>query len=219
MPQNDWEEDAGMTTPSVLILFAHPAFQWSRVNTALVRAAQSVEGITFHDLYEAYPDLVIDEQREQGLMESHEVVIWQHPLYWYSTPPILKEWQDIVLTHGWAYGSGGDALREKTLLNAVTTGGRESSYRAEGSNEHSLLEFLLPIRQTAALCGMRFLPPFAVHGTHRLDEMQIEQHSNDYRRLLAALRDGRFDFERALTESRLNRDLDALVLTEAGGSR
>lgn len=208
-----------MASTSVLVLFAHPAFQWSRVNSVLVRTAQSVEGITFHDLYEAYPDLIIDEEREQKLIESHDVVVWQHPLYWYSTPPILKEWQDIVLTHGWAYGSGATALRGKTLLNAVTTGGRESSYAAEGSNGHSLFEFLLPIRQTAELCGMRFLPPFAVHGTHRLDEEQIEAHGREYRRLLEALRDSRFDFERALTETRLNRDLNALVLSGAGGPR
>ena len=44
----------------VLVLFAHPAFQKSRIHRELVVAARRVDGVTFHDLYEAYPDFDVD---------------------------------------------------------------------------------------------------------------------------------------------------------------
>lgn len=37
---------------TLLILFAHPALQRSRVNRVLARAVQDLPGVTFHDLYQ-----------------------------------------------------------------------------------------------------------------------------------------------------------------------
>lgn len=200
-----------MTPQSILVLFAHPAFQRSRVNAALAAAARSIDGVTFHDLYEEYPDLIIDEKREQALAESHSIMIWQHPFYWYSTPPILKEWQDLVLAHGWAYGNDGNSLRGKTLLNVISTGGSEGSYCRPGSNQFTMLELLAPIQQTARLCGMRFLPPFVVHGSHQQPDSDLEKHAQDYAQLLQALRDDTIDLERARSEPRINHDLTRLM--------
>src|SRR6185369_10018305 len=91
----------------VLVLFAHPAFQKSRVHRHLVPAARQVEGITFHDLYEAYPDFQLDVPHEQQLLLAHDVIVFQHPFYWYSCPALLKEWLDLVLEYGFAYGPNG----------------------------------------------------------------------------------------------------------------
>jgi len=82
----------------ILILFAHPALEKSRVNCALVRQVQGLEAVTFHDLYEAYPDFDIDIQHEQELLVAHDVVVLQHPFFWYSTPAILKEWMVFLLS-------------------------------------------------------------------------------------------------------------------------
>jgi glutathione-regulated potassium-efflux system ancillary protein KefF len=49
-------------------------------------------------------------------------------MQWYSVPPLLKLWMDKVLSHGWAYGHNGIALRGKSLMWAVTTGGGESHF-------------------------------------------------------------------------------------------
>jgi len=104
----------GAATPQrVLVLFAHPAVHHSRVQRALVTAARTVADITIHDLYDAYPDFDIDVAREQALLVSHDVIVWQHPFYWYSTPPLVKQWEDLVLEHGWAYGRDGNALQGK----------------------------------------------------------------------------------------------------------
>jgi glutathione-regulated potassium-efflux system ancillary protein KefG len=195
----------------VLVLFAHPAIRKSRVNRRLVAAVRDLDGVTVNDLYEVYPDLDIDVAREQDLLSKHDVVVFQHPFYWYSTPAILKEWQDLVLEHGWAYGYEGHALDRKSLLSAITTGGGEEAYCANGSNRFSMRQLLAPIEQTARLCGMEYLPPFVVHGTFRLTDREIEDRAGDYRRLIAGLRDGLVTAANTVGLPRINADLDSLL--------
>jgi glutathione-regulated potassium-efflux system ancillary protein KefG len=197
----------------VLILFAHPAIRRSKVNRRLLKAIGDLEGVTINDLYEAYPDLDIDVEREQGLLLRHDVVVLQHPFYWYSTPAILKEWQDLVLEHGWAYGHQGHALEGKIMLSAITTGGSEETYCAKGSNQYTIRQLLAPIEHTARLCGIVYLPPFVVHGTHSLTEDSIEVHAREYRRLVAGLCDRRVAIEKAEGLARINSDLEMLLET------
>jgi glutathione-regulated potassium-efflux system ancillary protein KefG len=196
---------------NVLIVFSHPALQRSRVNRALIEAAAGVEGVRIHDLYEAYPDFDIDVHHDQRLLEAHDVVVFQHPFFWYSAPAVLKQWQDLVLEHGWAYGRTATALKGKWTLNAITTGGGEESYRREDGNRFEIGELLAPFEATARLCGMVWLPPFVVHGTHRLSDAGIAAHAKDYRRLLIGLRDGVIDAAAARRWPRLNSDLAAVL--------
>ena len=77
----------------ILILFAHPALQKSRINRVLISAVQDIEAVTFHDLYEAYPEFDILVPEEQVLLEAHDIIILQHPFFWYSNPALLKEWR------------------------------------------------------------------------------------------------------------------------------
>lgn len=203
-----------MTTeayPHILVLFAHPALEKSRVGVRLAEAVDGLPGVTFHDLYEAYPDFDIDISREQELLLAADLIVLQHPFFWYSTPALLKQWEDLVLQHGWAYGAGGEALAGKALLSAITTGGREEAYCCEGSNRFTMLELLTPLEQTAVLCGMRWLPPFVAHGTLAMTTEHMDQHAVDYRRTLEALRDGRLDLQAARDLPRLNVDLDAVI--------
>lgn len=195
----------------ILVLFAHPALEKSRVNQVLVEEVQGLEGVTFNDLYETYPEFDVDVRREQELLEAHDVVVLHHPFFWYSTPAILKQWQDLVLEHGWAYGRTGTALRGKKVLSVVTTGGREVAYQRDGYNRFTMRELLVPIEQTFRLCGMEYLPPFIVHGTHGMTEPEMEAHARDYRRVLEALRDDRLDLEAAKQHARLNAALDSIV--------
>jgi glutathione-regulated potassium-efflux system ancillary protein KefG len=174
----------------VLILFAHPAFHRSRAQRALVRAARDLEDVTFHDLYEAYPDFDVDVKREQALLEAHDAIVLQHPFYWYSTPPLVKQWMDLVLEYGWAYGWGGNALAGKLFLSAITAGGSEASYDAKGANRFPVRALLAPVEQTVHLCNMRFLAPFVVFGTHAMDAADFARAAAAYRDRLAALRDG-----------------------------
>ena len=179
-----------MPAARVLVLFAHPAFERSRVHRRLAGAARALAGVHFHDLYESYPDFDIDVRREQQLLLAHDVIVLEHPFYWYSTPPLVKQWFDLVLQHGWAYGANGTALRGKRLLCAISAGGREAAYCSEGSNRFSVRQLLAPVELTARLCGMVFLEPFVVYGTHVLGAAEIEAAAAAYAARLAELRAG-----------------------------
>jgi glutathione-regulated potassium-efflux system ancillary protein KefG len=175
----------------VLVLLAHPALEKSRVHRRLLAEAPDQPDLTVHDLYEAYPRLDVDVEREQALLLAHDTVVFQFPFYWYSTPPILKQWQDLVLEHGWAYGSEGTALAGKSLVCAVSTGGSSAAYCSQGYNRFTVRQLMAPLEQTARLCRMRFVPPFVVFGTHGLDEDDLDDVGGMYRSLLEGLLDDR----------------------------
>lgn len=176
---------------SILILFAHPKFEQSRTNKALIEKVEKIDGVTFHDLYERYPDFNIDVPFEKALLAYHDIIIWHHPFYWYSCPPLMKQWIDLVLEFGWAYGPDGNALKDKKCLNVITTGGSRAVYCPEGNNNYSVNEFLRPFEQTAVLCGMEYLPPFAVMGTHQLSTPELEKHVVQYEQLINMLQEGK----------------------------
>jgi glutathione-regulated potassium-efflux system ancillary protein KefG len=179
----------------ILILFSHPRFEKSRVNRALLEGVDRMPQVTLHDLYERYPDFNVDIEQEQELMTAHEIIIWQHPFYMYGAPALLKQWIDLVLEYGWAHGRGGDSLRGKIIFNALTSGGSREVYRTDGYNRFTLREFLVPFDQTATLCKMIYLPPFAVQGTHLLTEAQLARHAALYHALLERLSRGDFSLE------------------------
>lgn len=171
----------------ILILFSHPKFEKSRANTILVDRIKDKVGVTFHDLYEIYPDFNINVSHEKALLDQHDVIIWHHPFYWYSCPPLMKQWIDMVLEYNWAYGPEGNALESKKCINVITTGGSREVYCSEGSNSFSVNEFLRPFQQTANLCGMTYLPPFTVMGTHLLTNEELEVHATQYEELIRLL--------------------------------
>lgn len=214
--------------PRLLVLFAHPALEKSRVHRRLVARVPDRPGITFHDLYEHYPDGDVDVAREQALLAAHDVVVMQHPFYWYSTPPLVKQWEDLVLEHDWAYGSRGHALDGKYWCSVVSTGGGASAYGPGTLNRFTVRQLLAPLEATATLCRMRYLPPYAIAGTHRMDEPQIDAEAERYHALLLALRDGTIDLEAARGEESMNTVLDralaggaapASSLASSGGAR
>lgn len=174
----------------VTVLFFHPFPRRSIVNRALSRAATEVPGVVFRDLYELYPDFSIDVAAEQEALLHTDVVVFQHPFYWYSCPALMKEWLDAVLEIGWAYGEGGDKLQGKQWIQAITSGGPQEAYARTGHNEFTVPELLRPYERTARLCGMKPLEPFLVQGTHRLTQDQIGVSATRYRALLEGLRDG-----------------------------
>ena len=171
----------------VLILYAHPAPHRSLANAAMIAAVRDLPGVTVHDLYETYPDLLIDIEAEQDLLVRHDVIVLQHPLFWYSAPAIVKEWLDVVLEHGFAYGESGAALAGKSWQQAVTAGGGAAAYGPAGRNRFTIPELLRPFEATAALCGCRWLDPFVMHAAHLLDAAGVAAESARYRSLVATL--------------------------------
>ena len=111
---------------------------------------------TIHNLYEVYPNELIDIEKEQKLIEEHSSLILQFPIYWFNCPPLMKKWLDEVFTEGWAYGKNGNKLLNRNVGLAVTAGIDEKNYSEVGKYKHSLKEILLPFEITFNYCSANY---------------------------------------------------------------
>ncbi|MFM2587989.1 NAD(P)H-dependent oxidoreductase [Vibrio sp. TBV020] len=201
-----------MSQTKVLVLYAHPSPGRSEVNQHLFKAAQKVDGVTVVDLYHEYPTYHINIDIEQQRLRDHDVVIFQFPLYWYSTPAILKEWQDLVLEYGFAYGSEGDELHGKKFFCSLSAGGKADAYQTDGYNHYTIRELLHPLEQMATLTGMQYLAPFALFGARTAQEDgRVGTHIQNWKKLLTALVSDNFDYEKASNAEKLNHYVDTLT--------
>jgi len=178
----------------------------------MVDVAHGVSDISVIDLYARYPRHDIDVDEEQLRLLEHDAIVFQFPLYWYSTPSMLKEWQDLVLEHGFAYGEKGIALKDKLWLCAVTVGASQNDYAYDGSQRRPLRHLLSPLEATADLCNMPFLAPYTLFDAPEVGESAIQTHALGYGKLLEALRDDRLDLNAAKQADLLSVDqLDQLI--------
>ncbi len=166
----------------ILIIYAHPYPQYSHANKRMIEHAGTLEGVEIRSLYHLYPDFNIDIAAEQEALRRAELVVWQHPMQWYSVPPLFKLWIDKVLAHGWAYGHGARALQGKSLLWAVTTGGGDQHFDIGSHPGFDVLG--QPLQATALYCGMNWLPPFATHCTFICDDETLQAQARRYKQLL-----------------------------------
>ncbi|MDQ0899073.1 MULTISPECIES: NAD(P)H-dependent oxidoreductase [unclassified Paenibacillus] len=163
-----------------LVIVTHPNIDASNWNKAWLEELQKHDDITIHELYKAYPDENIDVSSEQLLIEAHDRIIFQYPLYWYSTPPLLKKWFDSVLQYNWAYGPDGNKTAGKEIGVAISTYGTEESYQASGFNRFTLQEILRPIEALARFISASYLPHFALNDTSDVTAERLAQSSIDY---------------------------------------
>ena len=176
-----------MTRHRTLVIVAHPELAASRITAHLAAAVGDLDGVTVRELASAYPDRCVDADREQELLREHDHIVLQFPWHWYSVPGVLKEWMDQVLTHGFAYGAGGDALHGKRLQLVISTGGPESSYTPTGYNRFTMKELLRPLEATAYLCGLEMAEPLVLHSAPRATPEELAAHAARYRELLSAV--------------------------------
>lgn len=148
--------------------------------TEEIRKHQEDKHITVHDLYATYPDGNIDISKEQALLLAHDRIVFQFPFYWYNTPALLKQWQDVVLTYGWAYGFSGDKLHGKEFILAISIGGPKDSYQVGGYNNYTINELTRPLQAMTNLTGMKMLKTFQLHRTVSITDQQIDASAKDY---------------------------------------
>ena len=170
----------------ILVLYAHPYPGNSRACRALVETIRTLPQVAVRSLYELYPDFDIDIAAEQQALGAARLVVLLHPLYWYSTPSLLKHWIDMVLQQGWAYGRGGDALAGKHCLWVPTVGGDESSYAPGQTYLKPFERYVDPIEQTARFCGMTWEAPHVVFGSRSISDEALAGHAVRLRERLAA---------------------------------
>ncbi len=149
-----------------LVIHAHPRPAHSIVTRELLQVFESAPAVERRSLYELYPDFDIDVAAEQQALGQATLIVWLAPVHWYGVPALLKHWIDQVLLQGWAYGSGGTALRGKTVWWVCSAGAPQTAYAPGGMHMRPFEDFVPPIEQTARYCGMGWLPPFTVYGGH-----------------------------------------------------
>ena len=170
----------------ILVIYAHPYPASSRACAALLEALRGRDGLEVRSLYELYPDFDIDGDAERAALERARLVVWLHPFYWYGAPALMKHWFDHVLVKGWAHGEGGAALRGKDCLWVTTTGGDEDAFTPQGRHAHPFEAFEPPIRQTARYCGMNWLAPIAVRGSHQVPAEALREAGRSVRSAIDA---------------------------------
>jgi putative NADPH-quinone reductase len=171
----------GSNMSSVLLL-AHPDFAASRANRALLNGLNDLPGLEVAELHSLYPTGQIDfgVERERALRADRLVL--QFPLYWYSTPPLLKHWQDAVLTPLF-YREPDIAASTAGLpvLATTTTGGPSASYQPGSPAGMTIDELFAPLRATARKCGWLWQAPFALHDVRNLDDAALVRAGDDYK--------------------------------------
>lgn len=160
------------------ILLFHPHLGQSRVNAALAKAATEA-GFDVRNMYDIYPDFKIDIAKERQILEETDRIVFQFPIYWYSSPALLKQYEDDVFTGKWAYG-GGRALENKEWLLAVSPGAERDAYRAEGRVHYQLRDLLRPFQATNVLIKTKFIRPFVTFGASSISDEQLAKQSQDY---------------------------------------
>ena len=164
------------------ILLFHPDLGRSRANAALAGAASRLSGVEVTDLYALYPDGRIDADREVARLLAADRIVLQFPIQWYSTPPLLKAWQDAVLTRMYyiTYQTEGHLLEGKPLLVVATAGNVPEAYAPTGANKFTMAELLRPLEATAHRCGLPWQPPFLVYRADKLDDLSLHMAARDY---------------------------------------
>jgi len=172
-----------------LILLFHPDYQNSRANRALAQAAGSRPGTDVVDMQALYPDGRIDGDAEVARLLAAERIVLQFPVQWYSTPPLLKAWQDAVLTRMFYihYETEGAKLAARPLLIAATAGNVPEAYAPSGANLFSLRDLLKPLQATAHRCALAWQEPFLIYNARRADSEALEAAAEHYVARLAQL--------------------------------
>ncbi len=170
--------------PKVLVIYAHPEPHHSIANQVMIKKIASLEHVSILDLYATYPDFFIDVQTERQRLLAHDVIVFQHPLYMYSCPSLLKEWMDRILAKGFAFGNK-SALKGKVWRSVITTGGNVDAFGEQGYNRYPLNDILQPFELTAALCCMHWIDPLVLYWSRNVSDVERYQHAEQYRQWLS----------------------------------
>lgn len=164
---------------STLVLAFHPKFnETSRIGKALAEAAKAA-GATVVDEYAEYPQFNVSKEAEQARVDAADRVVLLFPFYWYSSPALLKQWEDTVLTPDWAYGNA-HKLIGKEFQVAVSTGSPADSYTPEGKHHVTMDELLSPFATMVHHVGATWVKPFIVADVNNLSDEQLAEAASEF---------------------------------------
>lgn len=142
--------------------------------------------------------LLPEIRAEQERLRWSDVLVLQFPLWWYSTPAILKGWIDRVFTKGFAYGIadpdhpgrtfryGAGPLQGRRAQVLVSTGSPQAAMGPRGING-SLEQVLFHLLHgTLWYVGLEPLPPVAIHDA---DHLSAAAHADAVAQVRARMRE------------------------------
>lgn len=161
------------------IFLFHPHMDESRVNKTLAKEAKEA-GFEVWNMYDVYPDFKIDVKKERQILENTDRIVFQFPIYWYSSPALVKQYEDEVFTgDSWAY-AGGKALLDHELLLAVSPGADEAAYQRQGRVHYTMPELLRPYQATSVLIKTKFLTPFISYNASNISDAELGKRAKEY---------------------------------------
>lgn len=166
-----------------LIIIIHPNLKQSIINKRWIEELEKYpQDYVLHDIHQLYRDEKIDVEAEQQLIDQHDKIIFQFPLYWFNCPPFFKKWLDEVLTHGWAYGRNSEyKMAGKRVALAITAGIDKADYKTDGRYKYSLDVLTAPFEITFNYIRADYKPLFAFYGAeHHATKERVEKSAHDY---------------------------------------
>lgn len=166
-----------MENKKCLIVVCHPNLKNSSINKYWVEEFKKDDSkYEVHDLYKEYPDFKINVKKEQALLDKFENIIFQFPIYWFSSPALLKEWIDKVFEYGWAYGTNGNGLKDKKIGLAVSLGGEESFYKGK----YDLNNVLVPFIYSFEFVKSKYLGFYALYNCDQKNSISLKKDFSKY---------------------------------------
>lgn len=172
-----------------LIVVAHPEIANSNVNKKWVdELSKHPEKFTIHQLYNLYLDEKIDVLKEQKLIEAHDKLILQFPMYWFNCPPLLKKWLDVVFTYGWAYGSKGNMLKGKKVALGISAGISEEDFAVYNTPYINIFDQLTsPFKATFSYTKSDYCSYFTFFDANEPTAEKLELKAKEYVNFILSL--------------------------------
>ena len=186
-----------------LLVVGHPRLGESTTQQFLKAAAGECSNVTWHEL-----QLPFEVTQEQALIQQHDRIIVQFPLYWYSAPAVVRQWFDEVWRMPLTTGNY-RLLRGKQLGVVVTAGAARNEFQAGGKQGATMDEVLRPYQMTARVTEMEYLPALPIYQFNYLSEQAKQELYITYQSYISNPEHGHF----AGLEQWLLARLDLLVTT------
>lgn len=142
---------------NVLVVSGHPNIEQSiATKTIMEEVGHALPDAELVYLDKEYPDFHIDVNKERQRVQNADIIVMQYPIYWYTPPANMKQWQDAVFTYGFAHDANGGMLKSKKLILSMTSGAPADQYRTGARMNYPMETFQVPLKQFANLSGMDY---------------------------------------------------------------
>lgn len=176
--------ESKVITMKTLVLVSHPKATASATQTFLKTSADYLDNVTWRsidDLYSANQINIVDEQKR---LRAFDRIIFQFPMYWYTSPASLKQYMDDVFTRKFIVAK--HWLKNKELGLVITLGDSLADFQAGGREQFTISELMKPFEAFANKAGMVYLKSFIIDQFGYLNVLKKQELLVSYLQYLSA---------------------------------